>query len=93
MAADILADCDICATITDQPTRDSRPRTRKQDSRCIAMPGGKGAVSEEQDGTGRHRFEALGIALPLRPIARLAQVQEPGAAPAVKREAEEDWGR
>ena len=27
-----------------------------------------------------------------RPIAGLAQVQEPECAPAVKREAEEDWG-
>jgi hypothetical protein len=31
------------------------------------------------------------LALPLRPVERLAQVQEPGTAPAMKREAEEDW--
>jgi hypothetical protein len=29
---------------------------------------------------------------PLRPVAALGQEQEP-AAPAVKREAEEDWGK
>ena len=45
-----------------------------------------------QDGAGGHRLEAARLALPIRPLARLAQVQEP-AAPAVRREAEEDWGR
>jgi hypothetical protein len=33
-----------------------------------------------QDGAGRHRLEAIGFALPFRPLARLAQVQEPGGA-------------
>jgi hypothetical protein len=42
-----------------------------------------------QDGPRRHRLEAAGVALHQRPLARLAQVQEPNA-PAVKREAEED---
>jgi hypothetical protein len=31
-------------------------------------------------GLGRHRLEAAGIALSQQPIARLAQVQEPGSA-------------
>ena len=39
-----------------------------------------------------HRLQAARLALPLRPLAGLAQVQEPGCA-AVRREAEEDWGR
>ena len=39
-----------------------------------------------------HRVQAARLALPLWPVAGLAEVQEP-AAPAVKREAEEDWGR
>jgi hypothetical protein len=34
----------------------------------------------------------LGISLQFRPVARLAEVQNP-LAPAVKREAEEEWGR
>jgi hypothetical protein len=37
-------------------------------------------------------LKQAGIALPLWPIARLAEVQEPERA-GVKREAEEDWGR
>jgi bifunctional non-homologous end joining protein LigD len=41
---------------------------------------------------GGHRLEAAGVALRLRPLERLAQVQNP-AAPAVKREFEEDWGK
>jgi bifunctional non-homologous end joining protein LigD len=39
-----------------------------------------------------HRLQALGLDLPIRAFTRLAQVQESGRA-AVKREAEEDWGR
>jgi bifunctional non-homologous end joining protein LigD len=45
-----------------------------------------------QDGCGRHRLQAAWLALSFGPLARLAQVQEPGGA-CVKREAEEDWGR
>jgi hypothetical protein len=33
-----------------------------------------------QDGARRHRVEAAGLALSLRPLARLAQVQEPGGS-------------
>jgi hypothetical protein len=44
-----------------------------------------------QAGARRDRLEAKGRALSLRPLLRLAQVQEPGR-PAVKREAEEDRG-
>jgi hypothetical protein len=44
-----------------------------------------------QEGARRHRIEAPWLALPLQPLAVLGQEQEP-AAPAVKREAEEDWG-
>src|SRR5262249_34922119 len=33
-----------------------------------------------QDGTRRHRLEAQGLHLPLRPLARLAQNEEPGGA-------------
>jgi hypothetical protein len=40
-----------------------------------------------------HRVEAAGLALCLGADARLAQVQEPGGARVVRREAEEDWGR
>ena len=40
----------------------------------------------------RHRVQAQGFALSLRPLSRLAQDEEPDCA-AVKREAEEDWGR
>src|SRR5262245_61618613 len=39
-----------------------------------------------------HRIEAARLALPLRPLTALAQEQNP-AAPAVKREAEEDWAK
>ena len=38
------------------------------------------------------RVEAVGLALRLRALEGLAQFKNP-AAPAVKREAEEDWGR
>jgi len=38
-----------------------------------------------QNGPGGHRLEAQGLAVPLRPLAGLAQEQEPGCA-AVKRE-------
>jgi hypothetical protein len=37
-------------------------------------------------------WEAAWIALPLRPLAVLGEGQKP-EAPAVRREAEEDWGR
>ena len=40
----------------------------------------------------RHRIEAPWLALPLRPVAALDQEQNP-AAPAVKREEEENWGK
>ena len=43
-------------------------------------------------GERRHRLEAQDLALPLRPLTRLAEDQEPGRR-AMKREAEEDWGR
>jgi len=36
--------------------------------------------------------KAQGFTLSLWPLARLAQMKNP-AAPAVKREAEEDWGK
>jgi hypothetical protein len=38
------------------------------------------------------RVQAARLALPLRPVAALGQSKNP-AAPAVKREAEEDWGK
>ena len=44
-----------------------------------------------QDGTRRHRVETEGLALSLGALAGLAQNKNP-AAPAVKREAEEEWG-
>jgi hypothetical protein len=44
-----------------------------------------------QDGARRNRVEAEGFGLPFRTLARLAQEQDP--APAVKREADEDWGK
>jgi hypothetical protein len=44
-----------------------------------------------QDGLGRHRVEAARLVLSFGTLARLDQKQE--NAPAVKREAEEDWGR
>jgi hypothetical protein len=40
----------------------------------------------------RHRVQAQGLALPLRPLADWLKMKNP-EAPAVKREAEEDWGR
>jgi hypothetical protein len=43
-------------------------------------------------GLRRHRVQAQGLALLLLPLARLTQDEEP-EAPAVKREAEEDWGK
>jgi hypothetical protein len=39
-----------------------------------------------------HRVETQGLDLPLRPLARLAQVEESGLR-GVEREAEKDWGR
>jgi ATP-dependent DNA ligase len=42
--------------------------------------------------TRRHRIEAPWLALPLRPLEGLAEIKNP-EAPAVKREAEEDWGK
>jgi hypothetical protein len=39
-----------------------------------------------------HRLEAARLALPLGPVARLVEDENP-TAPAVKREAEEDWGK
>ena len=45
-----------------------------------------------QDGAGRHCVEAEGFVLSLRPLAGLAQDEEPGMR-GVRREAEEDWGR
>jgi hypothetical protein len=39
-----------------------------------------------------HRVEAEGLGLPFRPLARLAQMKNVDA-PAVKREAQEDWGK
>jgi hypothetical protein len=40
----------------------------------------------------RHSFQAEGLPLPFRPLARLAQNQERGCT-CGKREAEEDWGK
>ena len=40
----------------------------------------------------RHRLEAARLALSLRPLDGLAKFKNP-QAPAVRREAEEDWGR
>ena len=45
------------------------------------------------DGPGGHRFEAPGIALPIWPLSPDWLKFKNPAAPAVKREAEEDWGR
>ena len=45
-----------------------------------------------QDGAGGDCLEAAGIALSFRPLAGLAQVQEP-ECPGGKTGAEEDWGR
>jgi hypothetical protein len=42
-------------------------------------------------GLRRHRVQAQGLALLLGALARLVKMKNP-AAPAVKREAEEDWG-
>ena len=59
--------------------RKSRPRRAPE-----RAPGARlrpdGVPARLQDGAGRDRLEAAGIALPIRPIARLAQVQEPGRA-------------
>ena len=41
---------------------------------------------------GVHRVEAVGLVLSLWPDDRLAQDENP-EAPAVKREAEEEWGK
>jgi hypothetical protein len=46
--------------------------------------------ASERAGALGHRVEATGLALRIRALAQLAEVEEPGAA-AVKREAEEDW--
>jgi hypothetical protein len=40
----------------------------------------------------RHRVEAEGLGLSFRPLARLAQNEEPGLCGGEAREAEEDWG-
>ena len=45
-----------------------------------------------QAGLGRNRLEAVRLALPVGPFSGLAEVQEP-EAPAVTREAEEDWAK
>jgi hypothetical protein len=42
-------------------------------------------------GLGGHCIEAVGIAIQVKPFGSLAQDKNP-AAPAVKREADEDWG-
>ena len=70
--------------------RKSRPGVRLNEH--LEHDGADGLPARLQDGAGGHRLEAAGLALPIWPLARLAQVQEP-EAPAVKREAEEDWGR
>jgi hypothetical protein len=49
-------------------------------------------VKPSQDQLCHVCIEATGVDLSIWPGQRLAQDQEPGA-PAVKREAEEDWGR
>ena len=43
-----------------------------------------------QDGAGRHRIQTQDLALSLRPLGGLAEIENP-ACEAVKREAEEDW--
>jgi hypothetical protein len=48
-------------------------------------------VCDDTWGPGRHRVETQGLALSLRSLARLAKMKNP-EAPAVKREAEQDWG-
>jgi hypothetical protein len=45
-----------------------------------------------QDGAGGDRLEEAGIALSIGPIADWLKFKNP-EPPAVKREAEEDWGR
>jgi ATP-dependent DNA ligase len=69
--------------------------TRKATLRSMLAKAGLGLRFNEhrpclQDGARRYRVEAEGLGLPLRSVEGLAQVQE-SAAPAVKREAEEDW--
>jgi hypothetical protein len=51
-----------------------------------------GLPARLQDGAGGDRFEALGLALPVGALTGLLKFKNP-EAPAVKREAEEDWGR
>ena len=49
--------------------------------RAPGAPGGRRRVPARlQDGAGGDRLEAAGIALPIGPVAGLAQVQEPGGA-------------
>ena len=66
---------------------------RRASERAPGAPRGRRRVPARlQDGARGYRLEAAGIALSVGQVAGLAQVQEPGSA-AVRREAEEDWGR
>ena len=54
--------------------------------------GAVGVPARLQDGAGGDRLEAAGIALPIGPSPDWLKFKNP-EAPAVKREAEEDWGK
>jgi hypothetical protein len=64
--------------------------TIEWDDFAIEAPGWQVRQAEVQQQ--RHCVEAACVAIPLRPRRLLGEGQEP-AAPAVKREAEEDWAR
>src|SRR6185369_6664626 len=55
--------------------RKSRPGVRLNEH--MEHPEGAVVFQHAQDGPGRDRLEATGIALPIGPITRLDQVQEP----------------
>ena len=66
------------ATSRQHPTQGA-PRCAPE--RAPGAPGGRRRVPPRvQDGARRHRLEAVGIALPIRALAGLAQIQESGCA-------------
>ena len=72
--------------------RKARPGVRLNEH--LAHDGGRDGVPARLPARLRgHRLQAARLALPLRPLAGLAQVQEPGRRRRCRREAEEDWGR